>query len=289
MPFALGTDTAGSGRVPAALNGDRRPQAHARAASAPRGVVPACRSLDCVSVFAARAADAAAVLAVADAHDPLDPFARPQRLRQQAPERGLRGLRVGVLDAGVVAGLDPRAARTCARQLAALEAHGARLRTPDLDPLWEAGALLYDGPWVAERWAALGQFVEEHEDAVHPVTLAVLSSAGRWTAADAFRAQHRLAELRLATSALWREVDVLALPTVGVVPSLDDDAVDPVGVSRALGRFTNFANLLDLCAVVPAAQAQGGGVPAGVTLFAPALSDRLLLRVTAALEEASGA
>ncbi|MEV6299833.1 allophanate hydrolase [Actinoplanes sp. NPDC051861] len=261
VTFSLGTDTAGSGRVPAALNGivGVKPT---RGLLSTLGVVPACRSLDCVSIFARDVATAERVLRVARGPERDDPWSRtgsrpvPARPRIGVPES---------LDFFGDTGQEKAFARF------------AGDTAVDIGPLLEAGDLLYRGPWVAERLADLGEFLATHPDSVLPVTRQVLETGHTFTAADAFRAQHRLQELRAVTTRLWERIDVLALPTIGTTFTYAEIALDPIGHNLTLGRYTQFANLLDLAAVTVPNGFTADGRPASLTLFGPAFSDDTLL------------
>jgi allophanate hydrolase len=275
VAFALGTDTAGSGRVPAAFNGivGLKPT---RGLVSTAGVVPACRSLDCVSVFANDLDDARAVLAVVAAHDPADPWSRVPRSgtrrgeTQDAPRVGVptRAGLGGLVDDGFADAFDDLVADVSRR---------ARLRPVGLEPLFEAGDLLYEGPWVAERLAGLEDFLAEHADDVLPVTRSVIERGREFDAVATFRARHRLQELRAWAERLWDRVDVLLFPTVPTTFTRKQMAEEPVARNRVLGRFTQFANLLDLAAVAVPAAVTADRRPFGVTLFGPAFSeDRLI-------------
>jgi allophanate hydrolase len=274
VSFALGTDTAGSGRVPAALNGivGLKPTRGLVGAS---GVVPACRSLDCVSVFSTDLDDAAAVLAVLAGPDPEDPWSRLCTAAAPVPAGELRLLlaeETGLDFAGdtAVAGVFAAVAEQAGRRAAAVS------RTP-VGPLWEAGDLLYGGPWVAERLAGLAEFLAAHPDDVLPVTRAVIERGHDFSAVDAFRARHRLQELRAWTDRLWERADVLLLPTVPTTFTRAELAAEPVARNLVLGRFTQFTNLLDLAAVAVPVGTTPDGRPVGATLFGPAFAeDRLL-------------
>jgi allophanate hydrolase len=285
VSFALGTDTAGSGRVPAAFNQvvGCKPT---RGLLSCRGVVPAVRSLDCVSIFAPTAEDAEAVLAAGAAFDPADPFARraPAAYAPDAP------LRFGVFaDLAGAVGTDAEAARIAELAAVRLEALGAERRAVDPAPFLEAAALLYGGPWVAERYAAVGEFLESAPADADPTVRAIVLAAKSRSAVEQHRASYRLAELRRRAEAAFADVDVLLLPTTPTIPTLAAVAADPVGVNEALGRTNNFANLFDLAAVAVPAGLRADGLPAGVTLFAPAFADPWLLPLAGALHRASGA
>jgi allophanate hydrolase len=261
--FSLGTDTAGSGRVPAALNGIAgiKPT---RGLLSTLGVVPACRSLDCVSVFARELALADRVMRVARGRVPEDPWSRqaPREARQIGrPRTGV----AEVLDFFGDSGQEKAYARFAGDV------------TVDVGPLLEAGDLLYRGPWVAERLADLGEFLAAHPESVLPVTRRVLETGLGFTAADAFRGQHRLRELRAAADRMWERIDVLVLPTIGTTFTLAEIAADPIGRNLILGRYTQFTNLLDMAAVTVPNGFTEDGRPASLTLFGPAFSDDMLM------------
>jgi allophanate hydrolase len=250
VPFALGTDTAGSGRVPAAFTGivGAKPT---RGWLSTSGVVPAVRTVDCVSALALSVTDVWAVLEAAAGFDAADPFSR------KASERGPSTGRVGV-----AAGIDPGFDLGMLGPVAEV----------DMAPFLEAGRLLYGGPWVAERYAVLGDWIEAHPGRVDPTVGAIITGAAHWSAADAARAGYQLASLRRQVEQIWDDVDVIVLPTAPPAPTLADVAADPIGVNAALGTYTTFVNLLDLCAfAVPAGFHDG--MPVGVQVLAPAWGD----------------
>jgi len=266
--LALGTDTAGSGRVPAALNGlvGLKPSVGAIPS---RGVVPACPSLDCISVFANSVADAWAGYAVMAGADSSDPWSRPIALGTP----GAPLARLGI----------PRAADLHldgAEQRAAWDASLARIAPHvtieeiDLTPFLETARLLYEGAFVAERDAAFGHLVSRA--AMHPVTQRILAGAARFTATDAFTGLHRLAALRLATQPAWARMDALLVPTAPNFPTLAELEADPIGPNARLGTYTNFVNLLDLAALAVPAMRRPDGLPFGVTLIGPRASDAAL-------------
>lgn len=285
VTFAIGTDTAGSGRVPAGLTGivGVKPS---RGLLSSRGIVPACRSLDCPSVFALSVVDGAAVLAAVAGPDPADPWSRDLPLPGPEPRAvDLADLRVGVpgrreTDADFDG--DPVAAAAFETAVAGLAGAGARLVPVDLAPFLAVGTLLYDGPWIAERAVAVAGFAASRPDALHPVTRSVLAGAGRVTGTDVFRGLHDLAEARRRTRAVWGDVDVLVVPTVPSAPPIARLLADPVRANATLGRYTTFVNLLDLAAIAVPASTTPSGLPAGVTFLAPSGADELLLGVGAA-------
>ncbi len=289
VPFALGTDTAGSGRVPAAFTGivGLKPT---RGAVSTRGIVPAVRSLDCPSIFARTVGDAWAVLTACRGFDTEDAFSRDDdALVPPAPRRPGR-VRIGVLGAATIdATCDGMAAGAYRRALAELERLGYETEPFDEQPFLAAGRLLYDGPWVAERYAAVGAFLETRQTSggtdpgIDPVVAGIILAARQRTAAEAYEGAYRLATLDRATRPTWARVDALALPTTPIFPTIADVAADPVGVNARLGTFTTFVNLLDLCAISVPGPSRADGLPAGVSLIGPRGADALVASVGARL------
>nr|PZN18736.1 MAG: allophanate hydrolase [Pseudomonadota bacterium] len=352
VSFSLGTDTAGSGRVPAAFN-DLVGLKPTRGLVSTRGVVPACRSLDCVSVFATSVADARRVLDVIagfDAEDPFsrsresedrfalgsqDPFSREADNRFSSSEdrfaRGSEDPLAGKAEVppshdaagpfsseadgafsqasgatrplgsrvrpirrlGVPAELDflgnTEYARLFDDAVERARALGFELVPFDASPFVEAGGLLYDGPWVAERYAAVGAFLEAHAEKAHAVVRQIILGGRRASGADVFGGLYRLAELRRRTESTWRAVDALLFPTVVTHPTLDAVERDPLGQNTLLGRYTNFVNLLDLSAIAIPAGFTTRGLPFGVTLMARAFSDARLCEAAERYERAVSA
>ena len=273
--FALGTDTAGSGRVPAAFNGlvGVKPS---RGWWSTRGVVPACRTLDCVSVFTRNVADARTVADIAGGFDEEDAYAR----RVEFSDFDALNARFAFADPASLSFLRNDAYRALYRDFVAGLPNA---RVVDVAPFLAAGKLLYDGPWLAERQAAVGDFIEGNPTTVLPVTRSVIQAGRRPSATACFKAQYRLAELKRQADAVFVESDVLALPTAPAIYRHREVERDPVRTNARLGVYTNFVNLLDLCAVaIPAGQTPGG-LPFGVTLMAPAGYDYALLNAAAAL------
>ncbi len=283
--FALGTDTAGSGRVPAAFNNivGLKPT---RGMTSTTGVVPACRSLDCVSVLALTAADARAVFDVLNAFDPADEYARDDRVLAAKP---LERFRFGVPGRASLEFFGDAAQENLFGE--AIERLARMGGTPvevDLAPFLAATALLYDGPWIAERYAALRAFVDARPEALHPVTREVIAAASRYSAADAFQAQYRLASLKRATASIWRRIDTLALPTTGSLYTIAAVEADPIRLNANLGRYTNFVNLLDLAAIALPSGFRPDGLPFGITLVGPALTDACLCELGERYQRATG-
>jgi allophanate hydrolase len=274
--FSLGTDTAGSGRVPAAFQ-ELVGWKPTRGLLSNRGLVPACRSLDCISVFANNAADAATISAVVSQYDPLDAFSR----KVEAAGNTAARFRFGVPRDLDFSG-DPDTPGLFAGAVERMVAIGGTPVALDLTPFAEAAKLLYEGPWVAERWAAVGGFVSGNPDAVFPVTRVILEASKGWDAAATFNAQYQLREFARQAEDVWKDIDVLLLPTTPRLYTVGENLADPFATNAVLGRYTNFMNLLDLAAVaMPAGRARAGRVPWGVTIAAPAGWDRALLGLAA--------
>jgi allophanate hydrolase len=287
VAFALGTDTAGSGRVPAGFNNivGLKPT---RGLISATGVVPACRSLDCVSVFALTVPDAAAALDVARGFDPADGLSRT------APT-GFTTF--GAMPAAFAFGV-PRpnqreffgnadGSDLFTAAIARLEALGGRAVEIDFGPFAETGNFVYRGPWVAERLRAVRDAIGDRRDLLHPVTQQIVGGAEGISAVDAFAAWHRLAALRQQTEAVWRTVDLLLVPTTGTIYRIAEIEADPIGPNATLGHYTNFVNLLDLAALAVPAGFRRDGLPFGVTLVAPAFHDPLLAAIGSALHQAA--
>lgn len=282
VSFSLGTDTAGSGRVPAAFNNlvGLKPT---RGWLSTSGVVPACRSLDCVSVFALCSDDARQVLDVAGRFDSDDEYARRPPVSEPAFDAASD--RPGSFSFGV-----PRTDQLAFfgnvegeklfhQAVARLEALGGTKREVDFEPFLQAARLLYEGPWVSERYVAIESFIQKQADAMHPVTHSIIGGGADPLAADAFRSQYRLAQLRRQTESVWDELAFMLTPTAGRCYTIDEVEADPVTLNSNLGYYTNFMNLLDFSALAVPAGFESNGLPFGVTLFAPAYTDRALMAV----------
>jgi allophanate hydrolase len=283
--LALGTDTAGSGRVPAAFQGivGFKPT---RGLVPTVGVVPACRSLDCVSIFApdlGLAELALAVIVGPDSADPLSRTAAAAMADLPLPTSSAGGVgrgrsgstgepRVAAPDLSSLVDLTDEARAAFAAARDRLGVGGAEVVEIDIAPLLDAGKLLYGGAFVAERHAAVGKFVESHADEVDPTVRQIIEAAAGPTASQLFGDQEKLDRLALATRKLFADLDAILLPTTAAQPTIAAVEADPIGENAKLGVYTNCANLLDLCAVaVPAGEADGGQF--GVTLLAPAFHD----------------
>ncbi len=270
VAFALGTDTAGSGRVPAGFNGivGLKPTP-GRVSTA--GVLPACATLDCVSIFSHRVDDAAHVLAVIEGPDAADPFSAFVPGPRALPAR----LRLGVPKAPQFFG-DAGYAAAWEQALQAAVAAGHTLVETDFAPLHEVAALLYDGPWVAERHAVVRRLLQSQPEAFDPTVRAVIERAQSFSATDAFDGQYRLRALQASQAALWHKVDALLVPTAPGHPRFAEVDADPLGVNARLGTYTNFVNLLGWCALALPAGRTAAGLPFGITLIAAAGLDAAL-------------
>ncbi|MFP4156402.1 MAG: allophanate hydrolase [Opitutales bacterium] len=275
--FSLGTDTAGSGRVPAAFNrlwGVKPSRGRLSAA----GVVPACRTLDCVSIFTLNGEDARTVLRVAEGYDPADAYSQPTR---DLPLPANRKLGIPRMEQLMFFG-DAGYSSAWQETLGQLESAGYELMEIDFEPFLRAARLLYEGPWVAERTTALKDFLESNAEDFYPATRSILSGGLKATACEAFAASYELAELKRASEAVWEGIAAVVTPTAGGFPTLAELEADPIGPNSQLGYYTNFMNLLDLCAVATPAADGAGGLPFGITWIAPRDTDRALIDLTAA-------
>lgn len=280
VSFALGTDTAGSGRVPAAFNHitGLKPT---RGLLSTRGVTPACRSLDCVSIFAADADDAALAFEAARGFDPEDPFSRESVDERLFPS----SIRLGVPWQGQLnfAG-DADAERLFWASVDLFRAIGGTVVEVDISPFLEAARLLYQGAWVAERYAAVGEFLEREVDGIDPIVREIILKAKTLSAVDSFRASYKLAELRRTAEATWESINALALPTTPTIYTHAEIAERPIERNSILGTYTNFVNVMDLAAIAVPAGFRTNGLPFGLSLIGPAFSDRALLQAASRYE-----
>lgn len=277
VAFSLGTDTAGSGRVPAAFNNLVGMKGSKGLVSC-RGVVPACRSLDCVTVFAHTSADIAQIWPIASQFDPADAFARPAQAAAVLPAR----FRFGVPSADVLQFFGDSAAETCFQQaIQRLQQLGGIPVPINLQPFLDAATLLYDGPWVAERLAAIEEFFLRDQNKCLPVIQTIIGGARNKTAVQAYQALYRLQELKRLADAELAKVDLIVTPTAGTTFTIADVEADPIRLNSQLGYYTNFMNLLDYSAIaLPAGWRTDGlkqGLPFGITLFAQTFQDDRLL------------
>jgi allophanate hydrolase len=267
--FSLGTDTAGSGRVPAAFNNlvGLKPT---RGVISTTGVVPACRSLDCVSIFTHNIEDAEKILDLAAREDATDPYSRPFADRPVFS----RPFRFGIPQPGQLDFCgDAAAAELYDKAVDRLVNLGGLPTAIDLTPFRDAASLLYGGPWVAERYAAVGKFIEAHGQECDPTVAGIIRSGAGISAADAFAAIYKLETIRQQVAPLWKSIDLLLLPTTPTIYRIDEVLNDPVRLNSNLGLYTNFVNLLDLSALAVPAGFRPDGLPLGITFIAPAFAD----------------
>ncbi|MEL7935999.1 allophanate hydrolase [Pseudomonas delhiensis] len=286
--FALGTDTAGSGRVPAALNNlvGLKPS---KGLLSNHGLVPACRTLDCISYFTATAAEASELLALTARHDPRDAYSRANPAWNDGSAFGTtRPFRFGVPRAQDLEFFGcTQGPALFARAIEQLRGIGGTPLEVDFSPFLEAARLLYEGPWVAERYSVAGELIERDPNAVLPVIRAVLEKAPGASAVQLFRAQYRLQELKAHCDAIMAGLDCMLTPTIGRPVTLAELHAEPVLRNAELGYYTNFMNLLDYAALALPSAFMANGLPWGLTLFGRAFSDQYLLGLGDALQRAS--
>ncbi|HEV2573603.1 MAG TPA: allophanate hydrolase [Beijerinckiaceae bacterium] len=286
VTFALGTDTAGSGRVPAGLNNLAGLKPTLGAIST-RGVVPACRTLDCVSIFALTVADAFDVFTAMAGFDAQDSYSRPTTvgpLTSPTP-----ALRLAIPDAqSRLFGGDILSEKAFMRAVDDAVALGAIVHEIDLTPFFDTARLLYEGPWVAERHHAVRDFITRAPGAMLAVTAGIIGNASKFSATDTFGALYRLAELRRSTAPTWQNCDMLMVPTYPRPRSVAELAADPIAPNSELGTYTNFVNLLDLCALAVPSRFRNDGFPSGITLIGPAGQDGALAAFGARLQAQTG-
>jgi allophanate hydrolase len=277
VPLALGTDTAGSGRVPAMLNNivGLKPSLGLISTA---GLVPACRTLDCISVFSLTVDDAMTALAAMAGPDGADPFSRNRPLA--AMTAFPPSLRLGVPRQGQLIFFGDKAAeKAYGDAIARWTALGASLVEFDLEPLYETARLLYEGPWVAERYLVIRDLLASSPEAIHPVTREITIAGARLTAADTFAALYRLQALRKISERAFVGIDALVLPTAPTAYSTAQVLANPVELNSRLGTYTNFVNLLDLCGLALPAAIRPDDIPFGITLLAPAGHDTQLASI----------
>ncbi|HWK97952.1 MAG TPA: allophanate hydrolase [Pseudolabrys sp.] len=278
VPFSLGTDTAGSGRVPAGFNNIVGLKPSLGLIST-HGLLPACRTLDCISIFALTVDDASAVLNVAGGYDAADPYSRrrppgrpgamPSHLKLGVP---LPGQRIFFGDKEYEAGYG--------KALDRLAKLGCEIVEIDVEPFYETARLLYEGPWVAERALTAKALLASDPDAIHPVTREITIGGLRPTAMDAFAAFYKLEKMRRISEEIFaHQVDMLALPTAPTAYTVKQVLADPITLNSRLGTYTNFVNLLDLCGLAVPASLTNKGLPFGITLLAPGGQDARLASI----------
>ncbi len=285
-PLALGTDTAGSGRVPAGFANivGLKPSCGMVSTA---GLVPACRTLDCVSVFALTVDDAMTMLGVIAGADAADPYSRARPLPAVAPMP--RGVRLGVpLPGERLFFGDKISAAAYDEALARLAELGAKIVEIDIEPFYAAARLLYEGPWVAERFLTAKDLIASSPESLHPVTRQIILAGAHGTAADAFAAFYQLEVLRRVRDHTFRSIDALVLPTAPTIYTVEQVLADPIHLNSRLGTYTNFVNLLDLCGLAVPASMRDDGIPFGITLLARAGEDAALAAIGREFHAATG-
>jgi allophanate hydrolase len=279
VSFSLGTDTAGSGRIPASFNNliGLKPS---RGLLSMTGVLPACRSLDCVSIFALTADDANAVLEQAAVYDEDDQYARMNPFdnnhRHYGLPEGAFTFAVPQDDQLEFFG-NASAQKLFDDSVRGMQALGGVKQTLDFTPFLEAAILLYEGPWVSERYVAIEDLITEQPDELLPVINTIIGSGKSKTAADAFKAEYKMQVYRQQARQALADVDFLMTPTAGTIYTIDEVNADPIKLNSNLGYYTNFMNLLDCTAVAVPAGFLDNGQPWGVSLVGTAMQDRKLL------------
>jgi allophanate hydrolase len=275
VPFAVATDTAGSGRVPAALNGvvGYKPS---RGLISTVGLVPACKSLDCLSLMAGSVDDVDRVMDVISGRDDADAWSR-----DRGPRFSGADVRVGLPPVEELEFFGDDAMRTAHLGFRDHLARHATIVDVSLEPFLAAGTLLYQGPWVAERLVEFGDFLAAKPESIHPVVRDILRSGEKYTAVDAFAALQRLQELKAEVGRLWAGVDVLVVPTIGTTFTVADVLERPIECNTVLGHYTHFGNLLDLLGVAVPVGTTADGRPCSAMLLGPALSDDTVLHLAA--------
>jgi allophanate hydrolase len=275
VPFAVATDTAGSGRVPAALNGvvGFKPS---RGLISTVGLVPACKSLDCISVMAGSIDDVDRVFDVVAARDDNDAWSR-----DRGPRYGGSPIRVGLPPAEELEFFGDDEMRHAHLGFREHLARSATVVDISLAPFLAAGSLLYQGPWVAERLVEFNDFLATQPDSIHPVVRAILRGGLKYTAVDAFAALQRLAELKAMVARVWQSMDVLVVPTIGTTFTVDEVLAAPIDCNTILGHYTHFGNLLDLVGTAVPLGVTGDGRPYSAMLLGAALTDDTVLHLAA--------
>jgi allophanate hydrolase len=285
-PLALGTDTAGSGRVPAAFSNiiGLKPS---RGLVPTAGVVPACRTLDCVSVFALTVDDAVAMLDVISTPDGGDMSSSPWQVRAPGPMP--EGLRLGTPLPGQRLFFGDRVSGALYEAaLVRFADMGAKIVEIDIEPFYAAARLLYEGPWVAERYLTARALIASAPESLHPVTRQIILAGAHGTAADAFAAFYQLENLQRICGQTFRNVDALVLPTAPTIYTIEQVLADPIGLNSRLGTYTNFVNLLDMCGLAVPSAMRADGTPFGITLLARAGDDLALAAIGREFHAATG-
>lgn len=281
--FSLGTDTAGSGRVPAALNSivGLKPTLGALSAT---GVVPACRTLDTISIFALTVSDAWNVFEVAAKFDPKDAYSR--KMPDNGGLRAVSPMRIAVPNAKTLETFGDAIQRGHFHQdVKKLSELGCEVTEIDFTPFYNVAKMLYEGAWVAERVAAVGARLIDAPETLHSTTRAILEPGLKLSAADAFNGMYRLKDLARECEFALAGIDAICVPTIPHFVSVEDIAADPIGPNSRLGTYTNFVNLLDMCGIAVPTGARSDGRPGSLTILAGKGEDALVASLASAIED----
>lgn len=277
VPFAISTDTAGSGRVPAALNGvvGFKPS---RGLISTVGLVPACKSLDCIGIMAGSIDDVDRVFSVVAGLDEGDPWSRAR-----GPLYDGSPIRVGLPPLTELEFFGDDAMRKAHVAFREQLARTHQAVDVSLDLFLAAGELLYQGPWVAERLVEFGDFLAARPDSIHPVVRAIFEGGRAYSAVDAFAALQRLQELKAGVARFWERIDVLVVPTIGTTFTVEQVLANPIECNTNLGHYTHFGNLLDLLGISIPAGTTGDGRPSAAMLLGAAQTDDTVLHLASQL------
>ncbi|NEP58676.1 MAG: allophanate hydrolase [Symploca sp. SIO2G7] len=280
VSFAVATDTGGSGRVPASFNNvvGLKPT---KGLLSTTHISHACRSLDCISIFATTAQDAWKVIQVAKGYDAANPYSRrePDPACRKTFQPG-ESFTVGVpqVQQREFFG-NPDVATLFEQAIATLIAMGGKVIETDYTPFMEVNQLLFEGPWVAERYGSVGKFVEANPDAVVPTTRTIILRAKDISATEVFEGQYQLARLKRVIAPIWKKIDCLVVPTTGTIYTIAEVQANPLSLNKNLGYYTNFVNLLDLAAIAIPNGFQRNGLPSGITMIAPPFTEQYLVKL----------
>lgn len=279
VAFAIGTDTAGSGRVPPAFNGlvGLKPT---RGAVSTRGVVPACRTLDCVAIFAKNIDGIRQVGEVAIGYDRHEPYSRSEAEELTLAPPATDNITIGIPDESNTEFFGDSECQSLFENIVdELDSLPWSIQTIDFDPFVQAAELLYQGPWVAERYSAVGDFIETNPDAVNSVVGDIIRRGDNYSATDTFEAYYELEEYKREVSTVFKDIDVLVTPTTGTTYTIKEIQNDPIELNSNLGYYNNFANLLDLSAITVPGGKLESGVGFGITIFGEAFADGLVTAI----------
>lgn len=275
VPFSLGTDTAGSGRVPAAFQNlvGIKPT---RGIVSNTGLVPACKSLDCISIFSTTVQDSSAVLNIISQYDKKDEYSR-ENYQLQYPSK----IKLAIpLKENLIFFGNEEFENAFDNHIQKMKQCGYNIEEIDFSPMFDAAKLLYDGPWVAERYHAVGAFIEQNKDAIFPTTKQIILGGKNATALEYFDAEYKLKKFQKVFEKYAKSFSAFLMPTVGTIYKIEDVNKEPIRLNSNLGYYTNFMNLLDCAALALPVTITKDNIPFGITIFAPAFNDANLLKLS---------